>query len=167
MQTRRLGSLLGIAVAAFSIASPSFAQRGRGKGIRVPPISRHEAHLEVFERMSPEQRQQAMASLPPERRKKLQKQLDVYDHLSPAQKGQLDWFNHLPPDRQEAFRKVYKNFLNEPPGRQQILRDEMSRLSSLPKAERKARLSSPEVRSNFNKREQQILEQMSEALPHD
>lgn len=166
MRQTRWISLLGVSLAGLLLVNPAWAQRGRGKGGRRAPTE-HEAPLEVFERMTPEQRKRAMANLPPERRKKLQKQLDVYDRLTPAQRNQLDWFNHLPPNRQEAFRKVYKQFVQEPPERQQILRDEMSRLTSMTQAERQARLSTPEVRSRFTKNEQQILDQMSEALPRD
>jgi hypothetical protein len=160
MQIGRLGSLLGIAVLAAVLTSPAWAQRGRGK-------IRHDAPLEEFQRMTPEQRERAMASLPPARRKKLQQQLKVYDHLTAAQKNQLDWFNNLPPDRQEAFRKVYKKFLTEPPERQQSMREEMSRLSAMPRRERQTRLASPEIHARFNKNEQQILGQMSEALPRE
>lgn len=117
--------------------------------------------------MTPEQRENALASLPPERREKLQKQLKVYDQLTPAQRSQLDWFNHLSPDRQEAFRKAYKQFVKEPPERQQTMREEISHLTTMPQAERQARLASPEVRSRFNKNEQHILGQMSEALPQE
>jgi len=158
---------LAMSLAALCLASPALAQRGRAKAGRTQESIRHEAPLEVFERMTPEQREKAMASLPPERRKKLQQQLKIYDQLTPAQKNQLDWFNHLPPARQEAFRKVYKKFVNEPPERQQTMREEMSRLSSLPIGERQTRLASPEVRERFNKNEQQILGQMSDALPRD
>lgn len=163
MRSARLGSLVGITLIAASLADPAWAQRGgRGRG-------RHEASapLEEFQSMSPDEREKAMAGLPPERRKKLQDQLKVYDQLTPAQKSQLNWFRHLSPDRQEAFRKVYKKFIKEPPERQQIMRDEIGRLSALPRQERQERLAGPEVRSRFNKNEQQILGQMSEALPHE
>lgn len=160
MRTARLGSLLGIAIVALFALSPAWAQRGRGK-------IRHEAPLEQFQDMTPEQRERALADLPLERRKKLQQQLRIYDQLTPAQKNQLNWFRHLPPERQEALRKVYKKFANQPPERQQIMREEMSRLSALPRPERQARLASPEIRSQFSKDEQQILNQMSDALPRE
>jgi hypothetical protein len=117
--------------------------------------------------MTPEQRERAMAELPPERRKKLLQQLKIYDQLTAAQKSRLEWFTHLAPDRQEALRKVYKKFVNEPPERQLLIRDEMSRLSALPSPQRQERLASPEVRERFNKSEQQILSQMSDALPRE
>ncbi len=153
-------SLLGIALLAVCLAGPAWAQRGRGR-------VRHDAPLEEFQRMTPEERERAMANLPPARRKKLQRQLKIYDGLTAAQKSQLDWFNHLSPERQEAFRKVYKKFVNEPPERRQMIRDEMSRLTTLPRQEREARLSSPELRARFSKNEQQILGQMSDALPRE
>ena len=154
-------------MAGVFLASPVWAQRGRGgKGPRVQQ-SEHEAPLEVFERMTPEERERALATLKPERRKQIQQKLKVYDQLTPAQKNQLDWFNHLTPERQEAFRKVYKKFVNEPPERQQTMRDEISRLSAMPRTDREARMSSPDFQSRFSKNEQQILGQMSEALPHE
>src|ERR1700722_19443369 len=106
MQRRRLGPLLAISLAVVCLSPPVLAQRGRGKGGRGAQGSRQEAPLETFERMTPEEREQAMANLPPERRDKLEKQLKAYDRLTPSQKSQLEWFNHLPPARQEAFRKA-------------------------------------------------------------
>ncbi len=169
MPARRPFSIVGGAVVCLLLSYPALAQKGRpghlaGRAER-PAASPHDAALEDFESMPPEQRERELAKLPPDRSAKLRRQLQYYDQLTPAQKQQFNWFNHLPPERQEAFRKAFRKFQAEPAARQQSMREEMGRLRSMSAAERKARLSSPEFQSQFTKNERQILGQMSDALP--
>jgi hypothetical protein len=115
--------------------------------------------------MKPEERDQELSKLPAERRAKLQKQLEHYDQLTPAQRDQLDRFQHLPPERQNAIRKAFQKFQNQPQDRQQAMRDELSSLRSLSEPERVSRVKSQDFRSRFNKHEQEILSDMAAALP--
>src|SRR6266436_2710985 len=62
--------------------------------------------LERFSRMSPEERREQLAKLPPERRQQLEQRLERYQHLPPEQRDQLERrfevFRSLPPPRQLA-----------------------------------------------------------------
>lgn len=174
---RRVAASLTLALAfSTSSATPSaFAQTRRGGTVgrgRVPhsesaPRSKsdEQAALERFQQMSPEERTEALAKLPKDRRQKLQKQLERYDQLSPAQREQLNQFNHLPPERQNAFRKAFQKYQKSPPERQQVMRDELTRLRSMAEEDRAARLASPDFKSRYSKGEQQILSDLAVALP--
>jgi hypothetical protein len=125
--------------------------------------------LDEFQRMSPEERQKALAKLPPDRAEKLRKQLKEYSQLTPEQqalaKEQLETFRHLPPDRQAAMRKAFNQFSQQPPDRQQAIRQELNQLRGMTEADRQARLASPELKSRFNKNERQMIGEMSGLLP--
>lgn len=115
--------------------------------------------------MSPEQRQKALGRLPPDKREKVQRQLQRYDQLTPRQREQLEWFNHLPPERQNSFRQAFARFQGQPPERQQLMREELNRLRAMPDEERKARLASPEYRTRYRNNEQEILSELSGVFP--
>lgn len=172
-----------LAVCGCVAASSVFAQGRRAMGAHTKPVRPEKpqrkpkeskeqkvagetaAPLAEFQRMAPRERERQLAALPPDRREKLQRQLQNYDSLSPAQREQLDWFNHLPPERQNSFRKAFKNFQSEAPERQQAMREELARLRVMSDADRTSRLASPEFQKQYKKNEQQILAEMADALP--
>ncbi len=125
--------------------------------------------FEEFERMTPEQRQQALAKLPPDRRAKIQKQLEAYEKLTPEQRElarkEYETFRQLPPERQEAVRQAFQKFRKESLERQQAMREELLRLRPMSPAERESRFSNPEFRKRFDRNEQQMLREMSGLLP--
>lgn len=129
------------------------------------------APIDEFIRMSPEERQKALANLPPERAEKLRKQLSDYNNMTPQQQAaareQLNAFRNLPPERQEKLRKAFSKFSGEPADRQQEMRQELNRLRGLPEADRKARLNSPEFKDRFNNNERKIVREMSDLLPNE
>jgi hypothetical protein len=143
----------------------SSAPARQSAGEHDAPLAGHDAPLEEFERMSAAEQEKAISELPASRREKIQKELETYSHLTPAQKRDLDWFLHLPAERQQVFRQAYRKFQTESPGRKQALRTEMQRLQTMSAHQRNARLTSPEFRSTFDKDEQEILKQMSDTLP--
>jgi Arc/MetJ-type ribon-helix-helix transcriptional regulator len=73
--------------------------------------------------------------------------------------------NQLPPARQEVVRKSINKFSQEPADRQQAMREELRGLGALPEPARQARLSSPEFRSKFSGKEQEIVRDMADLLP--
>jgi Protein of unknown function (DUF3106) len=125
--------------------------------------------IDEFQRMSPEDRQKALDKLPPDRAEKLRKQLKEYSQLTPEQqamaKEQLETFRHLPPERQQAMRKAFNKFSQQPADRQEAIRQELNQLREMTEGERQARLSSPELKSRFNKTERQMIGEMSGLLP--
>jgi Protein of unknown function (DUF3106) len=132
-----------------------------GKKDRIPrtPVDR-------FNRMPPEERQKALEKLPPERRKRLEEQLDQYNHLTPEQRRQerlrYQAFNQqFPPDKQNQARRLFRQFGELPAERQGPLRKEFESLRALPDAERRARINSDEFRSKYDSHEQRILRDLS------
>lgn len=159
-------------------AAPAFGQgrRAMGLGHKKParpdkpqraqkPPTQHTAPLEQFQSMSPQQREQELAKLPADRRDKMQRQLQHYDQLTPAQREKLDWFNHLAPDRKDAFRKAFQKFQGQPPERQQAMREELRNLRTMSESERGTRIESPDFRGKFNENEKHILSEMAGTLP--
>ena len=124
--------------------------------------------VDRFNRMSPEERQQALAKLPPERRKKIEDQLNWYNNLTPQQRRQLrsrlQAFNQLPPDRQNQARRLFRQVGELPPERQEPLSKEFETLRTMPEADRRSRINSDEFRSKYNKHEQRILSDLSGLL---
>jgi hypothetical protein len=51
------------------------------------------------------------------------------------------------------------------PERQQAIRGELTNMANMSPEERKKYVSTPEFRQNFNKKEQEIVRDMSEVLP--
>ena len=170
---KRWNSLI-LVVVALLLPLPQEAQaqsrRGMSQGRKPPPrpekASRpaRQTPIEQFKKMGSAERQQELSRLPPDRRDKLQRQLDHYDRLTPAQRERLDWFNQLPPERQNDFRNAFQRFKAQPQGRQQALRQELQHLKDVPEEDRKARLASPDFHTRYSKEEQQILADMAGSL---
>jgi len=132
-------------------AAPLFAQGKRAGPARKAPErpmrSSPVRELERFEKMPVEQRQQELSKLPAERRQQIERRLAHLAKLSPDQRTALNkrWeqFQHLPLDRQDA------------------VRTELQHLRTLPEAERKARLNSPELKKQFSGHELNLLREAS------
>jgi len=124
--------------------------------------------IDVFETMSPADQQKALDRLPPAQRKKLEERLQRFNQLPTAQQQALrnlyNRLHELPPQRQETVRKALNKLSEQVPDRQQAVREEFRSLAALAPPERQARLSSPEFRSRFSKKEQEILRDMAPLL---
>lgn len=169
------GSILAVAALGLGLwlGSPALAQRG-ARGSKTPHAPRSDANqektpIEEFETLPPEQQQQALNRLPPAQRQKLQERLQRFNALPPEQQQALktlyNRLHQLPPQRQEAVRKAINKFSQAPADRQQAMRDELRGVAALPAEERQTHLNSPEFRSRFTKKEQDILRDMSPLLP--
>jgi len=93
--------------------------------------------------MTPEQREKALAKLPPDRRQQVEKQLDRLDQLTPEQ-------------RQELNRR-FETLQTFPPGRQRAVRQELQDLRRMSLADRRARLHSAEFNEQFSPEEQDLI----------
>ena len=140
---------------------PGRSPNAAGRGTKTP--------IEEFETMSPEQRQKALNRLPPEQRQKLQERLDRFNQLPPerqqALKNLYNRLHELPPERQNAVRQSINKFAQIAPERQQAIRGELTNMANMPPEERRTYVSTPEFRQKFNKKEQEIVRDMSEVLP--
>src|SRR2546423_2571644 len=119
---------------AQKIAPPPMVMRP-GPGIQA---------LERWSRMTPEQRSRALDRVPPERRQKVEEQLERYQNLTPEQREQLRFraqmFSQLPPEKQDQARRLFRQFNQLPPDRQGALREEFRNLRGMSEADRAARV---------------------------
>ena len=141
-------------------------------GQKHPPAARKQGSpLERLNNMTPEERQRALAKLPPERRQRLEKALERYNRMDPAQRQALEkryeTFRNLPPERQEEARKVFRQFQNLPAERKPELQREFVILRGMNSKERDRRLNSAEIQRNFQPHERKILDQFSDLLPEN
>jgi hypothetical protein len=147
--------------AAGGLAAQGVARPAR-KG--PPPGGRPGRPAAVFERwsnMTPEQRRKALDRIPPERRRRIEEQLEQYANMSPEERRTLrfrwEMFNQLPPERQNEARRLFRQFNQLPTERQSALREEFQQLRGMPEADRKERLASEEFRQAYTVREQRFL----------
>jgi hypothetical protein len=99
--------------------------------------------IERFLAMTPQQRERALAALPPERRQQILARLQALELLSD--------------DERELLRGRLQAFTSLPPARRQAVRREIQALRALPRPQRLRRLESPELRENFSEQELQLL----------
>ena len=143
------------------MSRPTGPSRPQGRGAKTP--------IEEFETMSPAERRKALDRLPPADRQRLQERLDRFNQLPPerqqALKNLYNRLHQLPPERQNAVRQSINRFSQIAPERQQAIRGELTNMANMSPEERKKHVSTPEFRQNFNKKEQEIVRDMSEVLP--
>jgi len=159
-----------------SFAPSAFAQPRRGGGMNRPkpprpekPQKAEKTPIDEFQTMSPQERQRALDRMPPAQRKKLEERLQKFNELPAEQqrtlKNMYNRLNELPPGRQDAVRKSMNQFSEQPFERRNAMRQELKSIGELPEQDRAARLASPEFRSKFSPKEQDIVRDMSELLP--
>ncbi len=124
--------------------------------------------LARWNRMTPEERREALAKLPPERRRELQQKLQEFRNLPPDQKQQLGEryraFSQLPPEQQNHARELFRQFNSLPEDRRPIVKQEYEQLRSMPESERNARMNSEAFRSRYTPAEQQMLRDLSQTF---
>ena len=144
-----------------AMSRPNNSPQRQGRGPDRTPI-------EEFETMPPAEQQKALNRLPPEQRQKLQERLQRFNQLPPerqqALKNLYNRLHQLPPERQDAVRKSINKLSQQPPERQQAMRQDLRSMASMSPQERKAHMATPEFRGKFNKKEQEIVRDMSEVL---
>ena len=141
---------------------------GRGQKGNIDPHPGDRA-LDRLQRMTPEQRDRWLSTLPPARRERIEKQLGTVANMPPAAqnrvRNQLERLNSLPPEKQGQVRRSLRLFNNMPPERKAVVRKEMRRLSAMPDEERQARMNSDQFRNSYSPAEQQMMSHLTEILP--
>lgn len=125
------------------LCGSSLASAQGAKAAKQLPRSIPGAQIERLQHMTPEQREKALANLPPERREQIEKQLDRLDQLSPQQRRQLD--------------RRFETLQSFPPARRRAVRQEVQSLRAMPFAERRARLASGEFQQQYSPAEQDLI----------
>jgi hypothetical protein len=169
------GSILALGALSLGLllGPPARAQgrRAAGRILKNPRIAPKgpRTPIQEFETLPPDEQQRALNRLPPAQRRRLQERLDRFNQLPEEQRRSLtnlyNRLHELPPERQNSVRKAINRLSEQPAERQQTIRRELRSIAALPADERKQRLDSPEFRSRFNKREQEILRDMAPLLP--
>jgi len=126
------------------------------------------APLERWNRMTPEERRQALARLTPERRRELQQKLQEFRSLPPDQRRQLGEryraFRQLPPEQQNRARELFRQFNSLPDDRRPLVKQEYEQLRSMPESERNVRMNSEAFRERYSPSEQQMLRDLSQTF---
>jgi hypothetical protein len=129
---------------------------------KIPPIER-------FMNMSPEQREKALAKLPPQRREILEKRINDLENLPQAARERLltraELLNALPPERRQEVRQALNAFRDVPAERHAEIQKEMRQMSRLSQQQRQAHLNSEDFRRRFTPEEQEMMRNMLEVVP--
>jgi hypothetical protein len=143
-------------------------QQARGAGA-ASELHPGDVALQRFLKMTPEERQNAIAQLPPQTQRQILQRLQQYQTMPPQAKErlftQLELLHSLPPQRQNQVRRSLQQFQTLPEDRKSMIGQEMARLSAMPEEERRARMNSEEFRNIYSPSEQQMMGNMAEVLP--
>lgn len=144
-------------------ASPQKAGKAASGGVRLVDPESVAARLMMA---TPQQRERALAALPPARQAQIRKQLEWFDSLPKAKQDAeirwLEYFSTLPPDRQIIIRAQAQALAKLPPERRQAVNRALANLRALPPRQRAVRLNNPAFRSRFSPEELTIMEDLSE-----
>jgi hypothetical protein len=131
-------------------AKPGGGGQGKGQNAQQrgqPPVNPAK-ELERFLGMPPEDREKALAKLPPQQRTRMEQQIQHFENLPPAQ-------------RENQLRRL-EAFQNLPQARRPVVRQEIEDLRALPRAVRIDRLGGEEFKQSFSPEEQKYIR---EAFP--
>ncbi|MBI3684756.1 MAG: DUF3106 domain-containing protein [Acidobacteria bacterium] len=166
MNRRVLIAVLGAAL----MALPAGAQMRKGIGVHPKAKGARKGQaVDRFNRMTPEEREQVLKNLPPDRRKMVEKNLDRYNELTPEQRERLrneyDHFQNLPPEKQQAARKVFRQMNGLSQERRGELRREAARLRRLSPEERKTHMGSEAFKGKYSAEEREIIDHLTGLFP--
>jgi phage-related protein len=125
--------------------------------------------LERLTKLSPEQRNKALAGLPPARRAKIEQQLSDYQKMKPEERAKvLDRYNRmqaLPPQKRAQVRASLQQFANLPQPRKAVVRRQLNQMKGLSDSDRRTMMNSEEFRSKFTASEQQMMADIASVTP--
>jgi hypothetical protein len=128
-----------------------------------------EQALDRLSRMTPEQREKWLSSLPPARRQRIEQSLREFQKMPPAQQNRLrsqqELLNSLPQQRQNQVRRSVQQFVNMPEERKAVVKQEMQRMAPMSDEERRAHMNSEEFRNRYSANEQQMMGNLMEVQP--
>lgn len=167
--------ILAVLSWAVSLAQPSEVRVRKAPGAiksKASMVRRQQLRqIERLSRMSVKEREEALERLPPARRQDARRRLEAFQRLPPEERERLgrglERFRDLPPERQARIRRLFRQFNDQPAERRPALRQELNQLRQLEDGERRARINSDEFRNKHSLAEQQLLADLSEALPPD
>jgi mRNA-degrading endonuclease RelE of RelBE toxin-antitoxin system len=145
---------------------PQNAQSGKLQQAE-PPGS--PAALEKLLNLSPEARNKALSSLPPQRRAQIEQKLDEWQKRPPEQRARelarYQLMHSLPAPTKQQVRASLKQLSELPQPRRALVNQQIRRLAPLSDTDRRALMSSEEFRSKFTPAEQQMIADISLITP--
>jgi hypothetical protein len=163
------GALVDPAFAAQQHAAPK--AQGQQQKQQQKQANNHpgEQILGQLSRMTPEERERALAAFPPARRAQIEQRIRNFEKLPPAAQARtldrLARLNSLPPQRQSEVRQSMKDLQQLPPERKTAIQQELRRLTNMPDERREVRMSSEDFRSRYSPEEQRVIGNLAEILP--
>lgn len=122
-------------------------------------------YLEKLLRLTPEQRNRALSSLPAPRRTQILEKLDNYQKIPPQQRArELDRYQRLqklPPQKRAEVRAALLKFKDVPDPRHKQIQKQINQMSTLTDSDRLALMNSEEFRSKYTPAEQQMIGNIS------
>jgi phage-related protein len=122
-------------------------------------------YLDRLLKLTPEQRNKALGSLPPQRRALILSKLEDYQKLPPELRqrelDRLQRLQQLPPQKRAQVRNSLRQFQAVPQPRHRQMQQQINQLAALPEPDRRALMNSEEFRSKYTPAEQQIIEDVS------
>jgi hypothetical protein len=126
-------------------------------------------NLEKLLKLTPEQRDKALSSLPPARRTQILAKLENYQKIPPQQRAReldrLQRLQTLPPQKRAQVRASLQKLQGVPQPRHQQIQKQINQLKVLPDSDRRALMNSEEFRSKFTPSEQQMIEDILVITP--
>jgi len=125
--------------------------------------------LERLAKLSPEQRNRALAALPPARRAKILQQLSDYLKMRPEERAKvLDRYHRmqaLPPQKRAQVRVSLQQFAGLPQPRKALVRRQLNLMKGLSDSDRRTMMNSEEFRSKFTASEQRMIGDIASVTP--
>ena len=131
-----------------------------------PTVERPKQHpMDRWLAMSVQEREAALAKVPPERRAKLVPQIDNWLKMTPLQRDRARWFFNLPPE-QKAIVQDHRLWVDTlPEERRPVIRREINSLQELSPEAREAELQSPSFNRRFDPEERERIRKMVSVMP--
>jgi len=119
--------------------------------------------------MSPEEREAALAKLPPQRRAQLEQRLDAFSMRPPEEQArdlrQAQKIASLPRERQDVVRSSLAQYNTTPPPRRGVIGMELNKLSSMTDEQRSAYINSKQFRGRFSAEEIDMMNNLHGIVP--
>jgi hypothetical protein len=157
-----------LSIAILLAASAAIRAQGPPAGQRGPQAMNPGSVAARLLQATPEERRRYLENLPPQRRERIERQLEWFDSLPPDQRQlqirRAERFAELPPERRTAVREQLLAFNQLPPRRKAAVRRVLIVLRSLGPRQRVNRMNSLAFRLRFSEDERRIIVSLCENL---
>ncbi len=125
--------------------------------------------LDKLYRLSPGERQRALAKLPPQRKQNIEKRLQDFDKMPAAQQDRvrerLEKLNALPQERRVEVRRSIQEFSKFPQERKMALNREVRKLAAMDAVDREQYLASSGFRDKHSEGDRRLIGDLFEVAP--